>query len=392
MRRIANIAILCALVVLTAGCGNRNRGTVYNPGNRDKFSSEEEKELAIAQKQAEATGMLPLEQYSNAIKLNIMVPKVSETFPEAAAQALSARMIQITAANGIAGYGGDPSFVFAALVNPVKEGVTNTIPKKNYINYVVSFYVCNTHSGDVFGMLEEEIMGVGASSQEAAINAMGLVSNNEKLASFLKESSAKIVDWFESHTNTYISQVENYLRIGAYDKAYGMLVSVPEEAETCYAFAQKNIDSVHELYLTQLSNSYLRSMQDAIAAADGSYNPQVGAYMSMIPENSQVYSQAIALFENYVARTVENADAERAHQMHMEEEQAEIDRLNAEAELRAQEALMMQMEQEQAQGAGGVEGAADDFIGNVGNGIVSMISEKAQSVIFGGVASILNMI
>ena len=78
--------------------------------------------------------------------------------------------------------------------------------------------------------------------------------------------------------------------------------------------------------------------------------------------------------------------------MHMEEEQAEIDRLNAEAELRAQEALMMQMEQEQAQGAGGVEGAADDFIGNVGNGIVSMISEKAQSVIFGGVASILNMI
>ena len=69
-------------------------------------------------------------------------------------------MLQITAANGIAGYGGNPAFVFAALVNPVKEGITNTIPKKNFINYNITFYIANIHSGDVFGTLEQEVIGI----------------------------------------------------------------------------------------------------------------------------------------------------------------------------------------------------------------------------------------
>lgn len=384
------IYLCCFLLVILSSCGSRNnKSAVYNPGDRSKFSSQEERELAISQKKAETLGLLAAEQYANAIKLNILVPKVCEDYPLAAAQSLTMNMLQITAANGIAGYGGNPAFVFAALVNPVKEGITNTIPKKNFINYNITFYIANIHSGDVFGTLEQEVMGVGASKEEAVVNAMESVKSNAKLSALLVESSKKIVNWFESHSDSFVSEVQHYLRNGDYAEAYGLLASVPEEAVNCYSFAKQNIDSVHELYLKQMSDSYYRRMQDAIAGSNGSYNPEVAAYLDMIPHNSSVYNNAVAAYESYTANVIANGNAERAHKMFMEEESIALEKLNAEAEIKAQEALMMQME---SNASSLEEDASGNFVGEVGNGIKAMLVEKAESIIMGGVSSFLSFI
>ena len=284
MKRLISVGCICCIMILSSCGGRSEKGVAYNPSDRSNYASEEERELAIAQKRAETSGLLPQEQYENAIKLNIMVPKIDNDYPLAAAQSLTMRMLQITAANGIAGYGGNPAFVFAAIVNPIKEGITSTIPKQNYIKYNITFYVANIHSGDVFGTLMQEVMGVGTSREQAVINAMENVKSNSTLVKLLAESSAKIIDWFEKHSNSFISEVNHYLRSGDYAKAYGLLVSVPDEAVNCYAFAQQNIDSVYELYLEQMSDSYFREFQNAIAAAKGTYNPDVAAYLSMIPQ------------------------------------------------------------------------------------------------------------
>ena len=389
MKRILNIAILCCMVILSS-CGGRNRSTVYNPSDRSKFSSDADRQMAIAQKQAEASGLLSAELYKNAVKLNLMVPKVDKDFPLAAAQSLTMNMLQITAANGIAGYGGNPAFVFATIANPVKEGLTSTVPQKQYINYNLTFYVANIHSGDVFGVLEQEVMGVGASREEAVVNAMENVKNNAAITQLLAESSKKIVDWFENHSESFISEVQHYFRAGDYAKAYGLLASVPKEATQCYAYAQKNIDTVHGLYLEQMSRTHYKSMQNAIAAANGSYNPEVAAYLEMIPENAPVRKEADALFEKYAAQVIENGNAARAHQMYMEEESIALEKLNAEAEIKAQEALMMQMEAETA--ATSQQEPGGDFVGDVSNGIKTMLIDKAESIIMGGVSTFLSFI
>ena len=66
----------------------------------------------------------------NAVKLTIMVQKPSSDFPQNAAQALESKMLTIASKNGIVGYGGDPAFVFAALITPSGKDVTTTPPVK----------------------------------------------------------------------------------------------------------------------------------------------------------------------------------------------------------------------------------------------------------------------
>ena len=377
-------------MILLSSCGNRTkRGVNYNPSDRSKFSSEEEKAFAIVQKKAEAAGILPNSDYKNAVKLNILVPKVEKDFPLTAAQTLTKKLLQVTAANGIAGYGGDPAFVLATIANPVKEGITNTIPKKNFVNYSLTFYVANIHSGDVFGALEQEVMGVGDSKELAIINAMESVNNNAAIAQLLRESAQKIVSWFEEQSDTFVAEVKHYMRNGAYDKAYGLLASVPEAATSCFKFAQENMNTVHEMYLSQLSNSYYQRMKDAIAAANGEYNPEVGACMYMIPENSPVYKDAVALFDKYVASVEEVGNAKRAHEIYLAEEAVAIEKLQIEAEIQAQSAIMKDMEKESIVEA---NSPTADFVGNIGKGIKELLCDKAESLILCGVSSILSFI
>lgn len=391
MKTLTRLTLLGLLITLSS-CGGRNKGVVYNPSNRSAFSSEEEKELAIARKKAEAAGFLPEDVYENAVKLNIMVPKVEPDFPAGAVQVLTGKLLQITAANGIAGYGGNPAFVLASLVNPVKHGLTNTIPQKEYINYIITFYVANIHSGDVFGVLEQEVMGVGSTKEQAAINAMESLTNNEAIAELLRDSSEKIVSWFENHSSSFIAEVDGFVRSGEYDKAYGMLTSVPEAASVCFEYAQKRIEGVHDLYLSQISNMYYQRMKDAVASSDGEYNPEVGAIMEMIPQDAQEYQEAVSLYNKYVANVIDNGNAKKAHEMFMEEETLALEKLRLESEMMAQESLMSDMEGTPSEGGSPNGGFADELIGSVGFGIKTMLLEKAESVILGGVASLLSFI
>ena len=74
----------------------------------------------------------------NAVKLTIMVQKPSSDFPQNAAQALESRMLTIASKNGIVGYGGDPAFVFAALITPIGKDVTTTAPVKKVMKYTLN--------------------------------------------------------------------------------------------------------------------------------------------------------------------------------------------------------------------------------------------------------------
>ena len=90
----------------------------------------------------------------------------------------------------------------------------------------------------------------------------------------------------------------------------------------------------------------LASMKDAIVASDGAYSPKVGAYFRLIPETSEVYEEAVALFSEYAERVavtskdnLERAraleDREAADTMKMRMERMEIAKIKAPYEAKA---------------------------------------------------------
>ena len=375
------LAFVLPCLILCA-CNKPQQGKVYQPRQKQSTMTDEQRQAAIEQKKAEMNGLLDSASYQNAVKLTIWVPKITEIFPKEAAETLGARMLQITSQNGIAGYGGNPSFVLAAEVTPFEQGVTATAPAKTYIRYKVNFFVANVTSGEIFGASQQDVMGVGDSETMAMLNAMQSVASDDGLQNMLKQSSQKIVNWYESHKSTVIGQINNYVRIGNYAKAYAMLISIPEEAKTCFEYAQKHLDEVHNLYLNQLSNEYYQRMLSAMAENEGSYNPTVGAYMVSIPLNAPIYAKAEKAFNEYIQRIQSIADAQRAHEMYLEEEQLAIEKIRAESELKAQEALIAQSEADVRMEQARQETEQTNIVGDKFVSIITFGIEKLLGFLF----------
>lgn len=377
---------LAAIVLSLAGCGGSNEkqlGVVYQPKSKSSTMSVEERQAAIAKQKASLNGLMDSTSYNNAVKLTILVPKVTGEFTLQAAEVLASRMLQITAANGIAGYGGDPSFVLATLITPMQKGVTSSVPSKKYTKYSINFYVANLLTGDVFGSVGQEKMGVGDSDELACLNAIQSIENDDEIKTMLKESSEKIVNWFENNKATFVSRVNQHMQLGEFDKAYALMMSVPEAASSCFAFAQEHINDAFAKYQEQLSESYYVSMLDAMSDGE-QYNPTVGAYLKSIPINSPVYNKASEAYYNYVTKCKDIEDAKRAHEMYMEQESLAIERINAEANLRANEALLVQ-----SQTAAQNESNDNSLGGGFKEIVTDIITDKAVSLVSFGVDRLL---
>lgn len=377
---------LAAIVLSLAGCGGSNekqQGVVYQPKSKSSAMSVEERQAAIAKQKASLNGLMDSTSYNNAVKLTILVPKVTGEFTLQAAEVLASRMLQITAANGIAGYGGDPSFVLATLITPMQKGVTSSVPSKKYTKYSINFYVANLLTGDVFGSVGQEKMGVGDSDELACLNAIQSIENDDEIKTMLKESSEKIVNWFENNKATFVSRVNQHMQLGEFDKAYALMMSVPEAASSCFAFAQEHINDAFAKYQEQLSESYYVSMLDAMSDGE-QYNPTVGAYLKSIPINSPVYNKASEAYYNYVTKCKDVEDAKRAHEMYMEQESLAIERINAEANLRANEALLVQ-----SQTAAQNESNDNSLGGGFKEIVTDIITDKAVSLVSFGVDRLL---
>jgi hypothetical protein len=390
---IVIVLLLIDVVLVCFACQENNEkpaGTTYNPKPKNSVLSEEQRREAIDKKREALHGRLASDDYKNAVKLTIMVPKITEEFTDQSAELMASRMLQITAANGVAGYGGDPSFVFAGVISTMQKGITNTIPKKNYTKYNIGFYVANILTGDVFGAISQEITGVGDSDELACMNAVQSIENNDEMSSFIKESSKKIIDWYETNRATIITRINKHIQLEEYAQAYALLLSIPESATTCFAYAQKNIDDVYSKYRELLSSDYYYAMLDAMSKGE-LYNPVAGAYMRLIPHNSNIYTTAEKAFKDYVEHCKDVEDEKRAHEMYLDKENLAIERINAEANLKASEALIIQnqIEMERLSQTQTLEyGSQDQFK----MGVINTITDKAVSLVSFGVNRLLGFL
>lgn len=302
----------------------------------------------------------------NAVKLTIMVQKPSSDFPQNAAQALESRMLTIASKNGIVGYGGDPAFVFAALITPIGKDVTTTAPVKKVMKYTLNLYVANIVTGDVYGSSSMNLMGIGNSFELAAINAMNTVDDNSNIQKMMHEASNKIVSWYQKHSHEFISKVNDYITKEEYDKAYALLASVPSEASECFQYAQENKTKVHEKYLQKVSSDNYRKMLSEIASSQNQYNPVIGGYFQMIPQSSPEYAKAKQMYEDYISKTAKQAELEKDRDFYLEKERLEVQKLEIQAQMAATEAMQAENESKP--------------IIDTGNNVVNMIIDQAVQI------------
>lgn len=319
------LAFCLMSIILISSCGNGG-GKKFNPQQKESTMTDAERQAAIEAKRTSLSVIDTATIVGNGIKLTIMTPNPDqENFvSKQMSEELAMRMLSVASRNGISGMGGDPSFVFAAGITGADKKLTGTAPQKTMITYNVTLYVGNVITDAVFGTATVDLVGVGDNEKQAMINAAREFKDNGTIQNMLSQSSKKIVDYYKTHTDEIKSQVNGYISTGMFDEAYAILRSVPQEATEAFKYAQSQLEKVGAKMLGKHSAQNLANLKAAIAASPGSYNPEIGAYLAMIPSGSAQYKEAQALYEKYSKDLIITQEQERLATRELEMKKIEL--------------------------------------------------------------------
>lgn len=345
---IYTLAVLAVATLVTACGGNsggsNNGGTKFNPEERKSSLTESERAAALAAKRAEQDVDFGTLLSERSLRLAIAQPAIEGDITSDVADRVSMRLLQITSQNGISGIG-DGTFVCGVKIVETGRVATSTAPQKMTLKYELQFSVVNNVTGDVYATATQEVVGVGNTFREAALNAVGEIKNTAALQSMLATASERIIGWYNDNLHVIKNYVEGAESAGDYALALAILNSIPEQATETYKYVAEKQTPLTEKMLHQKATTTLASMEALIAKLGDEFNPAVGAYFELIPIDSPYYENAKTAFAEYSSKCAARREALEAEAAHEAEAARAAEAAKAAAEL--EELKMLYAHEEQ---------------------------------------------
>jgi hypothetical protein len=281
---------------------NKDNSEQYQLSDTKRDSLIREKKEKYAQNQTSIYDQ-QIVQFDGKVKLTVMIPN-DQGLSSSENSALESKIIQMVAANGIGGIGGNPRFIVAPIVNILKRDVSSTAPIRYSIHYEVLFYVADILSGNVYGTYEMKFIGVESSEPRAFLTGFNQLNPNDAgFQKFLSSSQEKILKYYIENGDKIIAEANTLANQKKYSQAISLLESIPMEAEITYSKGLKEITSIFQKYLDNECQTVLAMMKSAL----GNYNDQSGAgyntdamaYYKMIPVGGACQKEADGIYNSY---------------------------------------------------------------------------------------------
>lgn len=295
------VYIIGIFALLLTSCGGE-QNKKFNPKERTSSMSDSDRQAAIA---AKRQALLPVDIdsliASHGVKFSVVPPAITEEVPESASEKLTSKLILIASQNGIGGLCTNPVLAMVSRVDCVQRELTGTAPQKAVVKFEVTIYCGNTLTEDVYASTVQTLTGVGSSFEEATNQAFNELKNDSKTQQMLQNASEKALKWY-NETGNVQAFVDKALAEQNYALASALLSSVPQESSS-FAYAIKKNEEVSDMMFQEKADALLASMRNAIVeGGDSAYNPQVGAFLELIPPRSKAYAQAKQAYDAYLAK------------------------------------------------------------------------------------------
>lgn len=294
-----NAALLLTIFILVGVSCKKKEGVKFDPSNSVEQMSDAEREAAIAARRA-SLAMAPDSLFAfEGLKFSILPPTVSANVPTQVVEGLVFRLISIAGQNGVGGLCTNPVLGLASQVVCEERAMSGTAPQKAVVKYTVTLYCGNFVSNEIYASTTFAVTGVGSTFESAAMNAVNDIGNTAQIEEMFRNASQRALSWYNQPGN--VSRlVDRAVADQNYALAMALLESVPSQADSAIVeYAIKKNAEVTALFFEDKAEVLYSKMRSAIAASDGSYNPEVGAYFTLIPRNSKVYEQASKTFTAY---------------------------------------------------------------------------------------------
>ena len=220
---------------------------------------------------------------------------------------------------GFGGDGSNPRFIIGPSITLLSKNITSTAPTKYANTYEINFMVVDVVTETIFTSYQTEFKGIGDSPEKAFLSGIRNIKfDNKEFIAFLVSAEEKIFSFFESNCGAILAEANSEAQMRNYDEAFAILKSIPSEAPECFMNVQEKKIEFFQLSLNKNCNEILAKMKAEFGkfndpSASG-FNTEAMSYYSMIDKQSECYSEAQNIYNEYL----KNLDSKAMKDWNME--------------------------------------------------------------------------
>ncbi|MGB4654891.1 MAG: hypothetical protein WBH98_05625 [Bacteroidales bacterium] len=181
------------------------------------------------------------------VALNVFITdEVLDEIPASAVATLTNRLNQAITKNGLGSNSIFNRFILTPNVNLLSKDITPTVPPMHVYTVELSLYSGDGYDGTLFKSATVNLKGVGDTEAKAYLAAFKqLKSDNPEIQKMLRETSKKIIEYYNTKCDFILKEAEMLRASNQYDQAIYLLISIPEVCKECY---DKAMDKVAVVY------------------------------------------------------------------------------------------------------------------------------------------------
>ena len=269
----------------------------------------------------------------NKISLSLVLPDNSEMLSQTDIRKLESKIQHLVTNYGVSGEGYTNNFVIYPTYEIYEHREVEGMKKIHVIEAEFNLFVKEINSGKIFGSYNESIEGDGYTKLKAITKSISKIStSNNEINAFMDEVKNNIIKFYTLNCPRILGDADAAIKMQQFDKAIGLLYSIPKEVDACYKDIQEKQIIAYNGYINNECTSGITQVKASLAKKD--YNNALYTLGSINPQSS-CYNEALNLISN-VENRIDAQDKERlkeAKERRKENQDMEKERLKTLAEI-----------------------------------------------------------
>jgi hypothetical protein len=269
----------------------------------------------------------------NTISLSLVLPDNSEMLSQTDIRKLESKIQHLVTNYGVSGEGYTNNFVIYPTYEIYEHNEVEGMKNIHVIEAEFNLFVKEINSGKIFGSYNESIKGDGYSRPKAITKSISKIStSNNEINAFMDEVKNNIIKFYTLNCPRILDDADTAIKMQQYQKAIGLLYSIPKEVSGCYKNIQEKQIIAYNGYINNECTSNMTKVKASLAKKD--YNTALSTLSNINPQSS-CYNEALNLIANAENR-IDAQDKERlkeAKERRQENQNMERERLKTIADI-----------------------------------------------------------
>jgi len=204
------------------------------------------------------------------IALSVVMPENVDGLDVSQLSKLETKIAQIVTLSGLSATGYSTNFViypkFAIYESNIVEGGMQNI---TVVNAEISLFIKQVDNNMLFSTISKPLKGSGSSKELAITNAISKIPTNDpEFKTFIETGKSKIITYYETKCSDIIKKADTFVKMQQFEQALILLVSVPEEATSCFNQVQDRAIEAYKAYQTQKCGELIQRAKTTLAGND----------------------------------------------------------------------------------------------------------------------------